>query len=111
MPAIVPVTTDQVLYQQVTTLDGVDYVLTFALNLRDSYWYLDVADQDGSPIATNIKVLVNWDLLRRCVDERKPKGMLMAHDTTGQGLDPGPTDFGTRVQLLYLAQAEVQANT
>lgn len=110
MPAIVPVTTDQVLYQQVTTLDGVDYVLTFALNLRDSYWYLDVADQDGVPIATGIKVVVSWDLLHRCIDERKPKGMLMAFDTTGRGLDPGPADFGTRVQLFYLTEAEVQAN-
>lgn len=110
MPAIVPVITDQVLYQQVTTLDGVDFVLTFALNLRDSYWYVDVADQDGVPIATGIKIVVNWDLLRRCIDERRPKGQLIAIDTTGQGLDPGPDDFGTRVQLLYLSEAEVQAN-
>lgn len=109
MPFQVPITSDQVLYQQITTLDGTDYVLTFALNLRDGYWYLDVADQDGVPLASGIKVVVNWDLLRRCIDPRKPPGLLMAFDTTGQGLDPGSKDFGTRVQLLYLSAAEVAA--
>lgn len=103
----IPATSDEVLYQQITTLEGTDYLLTFALNLRDSYWYLDIADQDGVPIVSNIKIVVAWDLLKRCTDIRRPPGVLLAVDLTGSGLDPGPTDLGGRVELRYLTAAEV----
>ena len=110
MPQIVPVSNTDALYQQVTTLDGVDFILTFAYNLRDGFWYLDVLDQDGNVIVPNVKIVVNWDLLQRSTDPRKPAGALMAYDTTAQELDPGLDDFGTRVQILYLTAEEVRAN-
>lgn len=95
----VPTSTD-VLYSQVTTLDGTDYVLTFALNLRDGRWYLDLADQDGSPIAVGIPLVVNWDLLRRVRDARRPPGRLVCQDPSGGSADPGPDD----APLLYYVE-------
>ncbi len=99
----IPTSTD-VLYTQVTTLDGQDYVLTFALNLRDGRWYLNLADQDGVTIASNIPMVVNWDLLNRVLDVRRPPGKLFCVDPLGANADPDP---GTAPTLLYLEAAEL----
>lgn len=103
----IPVTSDSPIYQQLTTLDGQDYNLTFHYNSRDFSWYLDIADLQRVPILTGIRLVVDWDLLRRCVDARRPPGILIANDLSGAGLDPGPDDLGTRVELLYFEAAEV----
>lgn len=102
----IPTTSDQPHYTQVTTLDGRDYVLTFEYNFRDLSWYLDVADQDEVVIAAGLRLVVDWDLLQRCVDERRPPGILWCNDLSGAGLDPGPDDLGTRVELLYFGEEE-----
>lgn len=104
----IPVTSAQTLYTQVTTLDGQEYNLTFAYNFRELAWYLDVTDVNQVPIAAGIKVVVDWDLLKRCVDPRRPPGVLFANDLSGAGLDPGLDDFGTRVELLYFGDAEAE---
>lgn len=106
MSFIIPTSNAEPLYTQITSLDGADYVLTFALNSRDSKWYLDVADQDGDPIIQGLKLVEGWDLLHRCVDPRKPQGLLALQDVTGQGADPGPDDLGTRVVLRYYPVGE-----
>jgi hypothetical protein len=103
----IPVQSTLPLYQQFTTLDGQDFLLTFAYNARDFSWYLDIADQDAVAIVSGIRIVVAWDLLRRCVDARRPPGVLIANDLSGAGLDPGADDFGTRVELLYFDAAEV----
>jgi hypothetical protein len=105
--AVIPTRSDLPLYQQVTTLDGADYLLTFRYNARDFSWYLDLADQDGAAIVSGIHLVEGWDLLRRCVDPRRPPGLLMANDVTGAGGEAGPNDLGTRVELLYFTAAEV----
>lgn len=94
-------------FTQVTTLSGRDYVLTFHWNAREAAWYMDVADQDEVGITLSRKVTVGFPLITRCVDERRPPGMLMAVDTTGGSADPGLDDFGTRVQLLYFEPEEL----
>jgi hypothetical protein len=97
----IPTTTDA-LYSQSVTLDGKDYVLTFALNTRDGRWFLDLADQDGVPIVLSLPLVVNWDLLNRCVDERRPPGKLVCQDPLGNDEDPGPDV----APLLYYVTAE-----
>ncbi len=105
---VIPLGTDP-LFDQVTALEGVDYVLRFAFNERDQYWYLDLLDQDGDPIATSLRCVVGWPLLRRSTDGRKPPGILAFEDASGLGRDPGFEDLGTRVQLVYFTKAEVDA--
>jgi len=102
----IPVRSDLPLFTQVTTLDGQDYILTFSFNQRDVSWYVDIADQDEAVIASALRLVVGWDLLKRCVDARRPPGVLFANDLSGAGLDPGPDDLGTRVEVLYFGQAE-----
>ncbi len=100
----IPTTADQVLYTQVTALEDTDYIFTFALNLRDGRWYFDLADQDGVMIVPNIPCVVNWDLLRRVLDPRRPPGKLVCIDPTGADVDPGP---GVAPTLLYVEAAEL----
>jgi Domain of unknown function (DUF6983) len=94
---------------QITTLSGRDYVFTFHWNARESAWYFDLADQDEVLIVTSRKVTVAFPLITRCVDERRPEGMLIAIDSTGHNQDPGLDDFGTRVKLFYLEKSDVPA--
>jgi hypothetical protein len=103
----IPVTSSAPLYEQRTTLDGQDYIFTFYYNARDFSWYFDIADQDGEAISAGVRVVVDWDLLKRVVDARRPPGLLVANDLSGAGLDPGADDFGSRVELLYFEAAEV----
>lgn len=102
----IPVSTDAH-YSQVTTLSGSDFILTFDWNFREAAWYLDVADQDGLQIATARKITVDFPLIMRCVDVRRPKGVLLAIDTSGAGLDPGRDDLGQRVHLIYIEPGDL----
>lgn len=95
------------LYSQQTSLEGRAYSLTFAWNGRDGHWYLDISDEAGVPISVGLRVTVSTDLLARCLDPRRPPGMLVAQDTTDTDLDPSFDELGTRVQLLYFTAAEV----
>lgn len=104
---IIPTNGGTPFYNQVTTLDGVDYLFSFHWNARDGYWYFDMADQDGVPIVSSVKLVVSWDLLRRCVDARRPPGLLFAQDTSGAFVDAGFSDLGERVLLSYTPAADL----
>jgi hypothetical protein len=89
------------------TLDGATYTLEFRWNVRLGAWFLAILDETGStPIQTGIRLVANWRLGSANV-ALQPPGSLFAHDTSGQGLDPGFEDLGTRVQLVYLTAAEM----
>jgi hypothetical protein len=118
MPEVIPTSFDPAVpfYQQETTLEGRSYLLTFRFNTRANKWFLDIADESGSPIAEGDTIVANWPLFRKVVDSRLPPGMLLAldrsHDDPAEGFKrlytaPGLTELGTRVQLVYLTAAEV----
>lgn len=118
MSEIVPTSTTLSDYDQVTTLDGRDYLLRCLFNEREGLWYLSMADVDGTLIVAGIKIVVEWDLLRRLVGPARPPGILIARDTTSPAvdfeagekigaLDPGLEDLGGRVTLVYISADEV----
>lgn len=98
---IIPTSQTEEVYQQVTILDGKEYVLKFDWSRREQEWYLSIFDQDENPIALSIKVVVNLPLLYRETNTSLPPGLLVAIDSARQGGDPGLDDFGTRALLLY----------
>ncbi len=103
-PVEVPVSPDTPLYTERVTLDGQEFLFRFDWNGREGRWYLDVGDIDEAWIVTGIKIVANMPLLRRCVDPRRPKGILMAIDlSTQKGEPPDLTDLGRRVKLFYFA--------
>lgn len=107
----IPTSTDPEIpaYVQRTTLDGRDYGLTFQWNARDLHWYLSIADADGAPIVTGVRLVLGMDPLRRCADPRRPPGALLLVDVAGLGRDPGLTDLGAGVFLCYYDAVEVGA--
>jgi hypothetical protein len=104
-------TRDEVDAKQSTTLDGVVYRLRFSYNQRCDCWYLDLATQDGTPIAAGRKLLCNWDLLDGCASPLRPPGMLFVRSNTTDLSPPGLEDLedGGRCSVTYVPVADVGA--
>lgn len=94
-------------YSQKTALEGRTYNMDFHWNTRDNAWYLSLAEEDGTPVVSGVKLVANWPLTRRVTLETNVPGMLIAFDTTGLGEDPSFEELGTRVQLLYKEEADL----
>ena len=98
---IVPTSQTDTLYEQVTILDGREYVLKFDWSTREEAWYFSIYDQDEVALATNIKLVISLPLLYRETNKALPPGLLMAVDLSGDDAEAGVSDLGTRVALLY----------
>jgi len=98
-------------YTQTTTLDGTQYVLSFAYSQRSDCWYLSLSTPDGELIAAGIKLVCNWDLLWKCVSPLRPPGKLYVLSNTTDTSTPGLEDLlpSARCQLLYSPAADVAA--
>lgn len=96
-------------WEQETVLDGKRYLLTFKYNQRQDAWYLDIADVTGEPIASSRRLVADWVMMPRVVDERRPGGRIYTVDTSGGGVDPGLLELGERVLVMYLDAEEVSA--
>jgi len=103
MILIVPTTSAFPDYTQRTTLDGREYILRFIFNEREQRWYLDIFSSDETPLALGLKLVVNWNLLRRETDERLPPGELYAIDFSGAANESAPSDADAAT-LLQLAR-------
>lgn len=84
-----------------TSLFGVQYRFRFYFNDRAQTWNFDLADGAGVDVANGMLCGVNYSLLSRVSDDRRPRGFLYAIDTSGQNIDPGINDLGGRVRLVY----------
>lgn len=88
-------------------LDKKTYGLEFRWNERDSSWYLSVLDAEDVPLLSGMRVVVSHLYLSRYRLLGLPKGDLEFIDTTNQDKEPGFTDLGTRVLLLYTPYDEL----
>jgi hypothetical protein len=116
---------DQPIFSTQVELDAVTYTLSFFWNSEDDSvvdgngvstggaWYISIGQSDGTPIVSGLRVVVNFASGGRFRFKGigMPPGVLWFEDTSGQGLDPGLTDLGSRVTLSYLDAAEVAADT
>lgn len=111
MSALVPCTPAGVSHwTQRTTLDGVDFLLTFDWNQRNGQWSLTIADQDGADIVSGAVLVTRGHPLQGVIDTRRPAGDLAVVDATGANdVDPGFADLGSRFLLVYLTAAEIAA--
>jgi len=109
MPRLIPLTPSEPFYSFTTTLEDVDYLFDVRWNAIDGAWYFDVSTVSEEPILPGIKIVLGASPGRLCIDPRFPPGAFFVVDTTGQGVDAGFDDIGTRVQLHYYTSAEVAA--
>ncbi len=98
---VLPVDSNDTNYTLDVTLSGVSYTLGLYWNTRGGFWSLDFYDAAGDPIATGIKLVADWELISQFADSAMPPGFLYCVDTSGQSLDPGVSDLGSRVILVY----------
>ncbi len=92
-----------------TELEAVAFTIEFRWNDRDSGWYMQIGDSDGTPLISGIKVVTGILLLGRATSKLLPKGDFMAIDTAGTMTDPAFEDLGRRVQVVYITSAELLA--
>jgi hypothetical protein len=94
-------------YEQTEDLDGREYLIRLDRNERDESWSFSMYLTDGTPLALGKKVVLNYPLMFGETDSRLPPGRIFAVDTTASDTDPGLTELGDRVILVYLDAAEV----
>lgn len=108
-PAIIPTFTDEAFFVQVTTIDGVDYTLTFRYNQREDCYYLTIGDVDGTDILSGIKLVCCWDLLLGHREHNLPTGTLMVLSSDPVDFEPprfGELGEGVRCRLVYSPQSD-----
>lgn len=102
-----PTRTDVPRYDFEIELDGVVYVFDMEWNDRDSGWYMSILDRDLTPLLSGRRVVTNWPLTNRYRDSRLPAGTIEAVDTSGSETEPGLSDLGDRVKLIYTPKADL----
>ncbi len=107
MATFIPFVPGMVNYRLVTTIDGVTYIFDTRWNARDAAWYFDLLEEDETPIIYGVKVVLGTYLGRRSTHSFFRGGVLAAWDTSGQDLDAGIDDLGSRVQLVHYSALEV----
>lgn len=108
----IPTKTDGTQAYSVTVpLEGVAFGFFFSWNARGSYWAVSVSDAAGNPLVRRIARAGSVFFARhRALNPNAfPAGDIFVKDTSGQDLDPGLTDLGGRVQLVYLTSDEIAA--
>jgi len=93
-------------YRETVTLDGSEYVLTFAWNERERRWYMDMETVDGTAIAHGVKIVADAVLLKGVTNDLRPRGLFCSVDMTAEGVDPDIRDLGSRVRLFYIDEED-----
>lgn len=109
MPAQLPIDAESPNYRLSTTLDGQSVIFDLRWNSREEAWFLNLLDNDETPIVEGIKVILGMFLGRRTTSERMLPGRLVVEDLSGQNLDATIDDLGTRVIIYYFTEAELEA--
>jgi hypothetical protein len=102
-----PTRTDLGLYRMEVDLDGATFQFAFRFNEREGFWYFDLADADGEPIKSGVKVVTGFPLARLVRDLRRPPGEFTAVDTADTDREAGLEDLGDEVVLNYTEAADL----
>ena len=109
MAVVIPTFQTLASYRERVQLDGERFELLFRWNACAQSWFLDIFDDEGTPIVFGRRCVVDARLTGQHKHRTDiPPGELMAFDTTQRKLDPGLSDFGTRVLMLYHTQQELE---
>ena len=88
-------------------LDGQWYGVRALWNAPGQAWHLYLTASDGTDLLIGKAIRVGVDMLSQHVGASLPPGALVAVDTTGRGIDPGRTELGGRVVLVYVTAEEL----
>lgn len=96
--------TTELEFDQITVIDGQEYILEFIWSERENVWILNLLTSDGVPLAMGIYLNVGVDLLARWrTDTRVPQGLLTVIDMSNTGaVINSPEDLNGNFPLGYL---------
>ena len=69
--------TEQAISKQTVSLEGKNYIFRFTWNNRDNSWNMDIMKPNDIPIIMGIKLVVNYELISRYIQEGVPPGMII----------------------------------
>ena len=85
------------------------YSVVWHWNGREGAWYFSLADVDSLPIVSGVRVALNIDLLSGVSGDRRPDGAIVVVDPAGRTQEPGLTDLGSRVKVVYIPREELSS--
>lgn len=107
MSLFLPLFSDSPHFSYQVDLDATTYGFEFKWNARDASWYFNLADADGLPLLSGLRVVVRHLYLSRYRYFGLPIGELEFVDSTDKDLEPGLEDLGQRVFFIYTPAAEL----
>jgi hypothetical protein len=88
-------------------LEGRSYGIHWLWNARDNAWAFSIADADGAPILSGVRVVLNSDLFGYSADTRLPGGRLVVIDPSGATEEPTLATLGHSCLPVYVTLAEL----
>jgi len=107
MPSQLPAQ-DSAFFNQLIDLDEVTFTLTYRYNTRETAWYFDIAQQDGTVIVGGQKLLPAIDLTSRWADPRMPAGQLLTISDFPNQRPSRDALFSGEFKIIYVTAAEVE---
>lgn len=90
-------------------INGTTYNFHILWNDRDSSYYMDLAQPDGTPIFSSARLVLHAYIGRTANQPPVSQGVFMVIDTSGLYQECGIDDLGTRVQLVWIPQNDLLA--
>lgn len=85
------------------------YELVFRWNQRSSAWFLTILDDEGAVILGSRRVLPGFPLVAYYAYLPALQfGELLPVDTATEGIEPGLTELGGRVKVVYVDEGGVE---
>lgn len=92
-------------YEFETSLDGVSFVLSLKLNERDGSFNMNIFDAAGNILRAGIKIVTDWSLLERWVDQGKPDGDMISAALGDISIPAVLGELGDEVILTYTGES------
>lgn len=91
-------------------INGSPFYFHVLWNDRDSSFYMDVMQTDGTPIISGVRMVLHAFLGRTANQPPVVAGVFMCIDTSGQYREAGIDDLGSRVQLVWISQIDLMVS-
>jgi hypothetical protein len=105
---VLPLFNGRAAYEYNIVIDSVSYRLVFTWANRHGSWYLDILENDSTPIRTGIRVILDYPLtLRDAANALMFDGMLILQRVDDQTREPTLQDMGNTVELVLVTDEDI----
>jgi len=95
-------------FTETITLDDIPYRLRFKWNHRGEFWSMRISENDGTIIASSIRVVLNYEMIASYADLELPPGKLFVTDPGGVVKSIAKLSLSSDVlQLIYVSEDEL----